>query len=337
VSKLRSRKLWISVAVVVAVLVILSLLNIPKGPLPEIQMAAEPVLTLFGFEITNTLLATWLAMLLLIVGTWAITRKMSVIPRRWQSALEMVIEALHNLVVGAAGRKWGRLFFPIVATIFLFLIVSNWLALLPLFGSWGPLHHSVEGEPVEWLNESKTVGIWVRGDSAAEGAETGEAEGEGRYTLAPMFRAAATDLNTTVALALVSVLLTQYFGVKALGVPYFGKFIAVGKVVKAFRGRGLGCMGRIGTFFMGLIDIVVGLIEIVSELGKIISFSFRLFGNITAGEVLLGVIAFLIPYLISLPFYGLELFVGFVQALVFMMLTVAFFVTAISSHGSEEH
>jgi F-type H+-transporting ATPase subunit a len=336
VSKLRSRKLWVSVAVVVAVLVILSLLNIPKGPLPDIKMAAEPVLTLFGFEITNTLLATWLAMLLLIVGTWAITRKLSVVPRRWQSALEMVIEALYNLVEGAAGRKWARLFFPIVATIFLFLIVSNWLALLPLFGSWGPLHHSAEGQPVEWLNESKTVGIWVRG-SSEEAAATGEAEAEGRYVVAPMFRAAATDLNTTVALALISVFLTQYFGVKALGVPYFGKFISVGKVVKAFTGRGLGCVGRIGTFFMGLIDVVVGLIEIVSELGKIISFSFRLFGNITAGEVLLGVIAFLIPYLVSLPFYGLELFVGFVQALVFMMLTVAFFVTATSSHGSEGH
>jgi F-type H+-transporting ATPase subunit a len=88
---------------------------------------------------------------------------------------------------------------------------------------------------------------------------------------------------------------------------------------------------------MGGIDLFVGMIETVSEIGKIISFSFRLFGNIFAGEVLLGVIGFLIPYLVSLPFYGLELFVGFVQALVFMMLTVAFFVTAMSSHGGEEH
>jgi F-type H+-transporting ATPase subunit a len=162
-------------------------------------------------------------------------------------------------------------------------------------------------------------------------------EGEGTYKLAPMLRAPSTDLNFTLALAFVSVILTQYFGVKALGPGYFGKFVAVRGVIDAFRKPGLGCGGRIGTFLMGLIDVAVGLVETISEFGKIISFSFRLFGNIFAGEVLLGVIAFLIPYLISLPFYGLELFVGFVQALVFMMLTVAFFVTAQSSHGGEDH
>lgn len=336
-SKLRSRKLWVSVAVIVAALVILYLLRIPRGVLPEIRIAAEPVLTLFGFKITNTLLATWLTMLLLVVGTWAITRKMSAVPRRWQSALEMVIEALFKLVEGAAGRKWARRFFPIVATIFLFLITSNWLGLLPLFGSWGPLEKSPEGQPVQWVNQSHTVGLWVRGSTSESATTTGQEEGQERYVLAPMFRSAATDLNTTVALALISVFLTQVFGVKALGVPYFGKFLSVGKLFQAFTKRGVGCVGRIGAFFMGLIDVVVGLIETVSEIGKVISFSFRLFGNITAGEVLLGVIGFLIPYLVSLPFYGLELFVGFVQALVFMMLSVAFFVTAISGHGSEEH
>jgi F-type H+-transporting ATPase subunit a len=84
---------------------------------------------------------------------------------------------------------------------------------------------------------------------------------------------------------------------------------------------------------MGLIDFVIGLIESISEIGKVVSFSFRLFGNIFAGEVLLGVMAFLIPYLISLPFYGLEILVGVVQAMVFMMLSVAFFVVATAGHG----
>jgi F-type H+-transporting ATPase subunit a len=336
VTKPRSRKLLLSVAIVAGVLVVLNLLPIPKVALPEIVIAAEPVLTLFGFSITNTLLASWLAMLILILGTWAITRKMDIVPRRWQSALEMVVEALLNLVTGAAGHKWARRFLPIVATIFLFLLVSNWLGLTPLFGSWGPLHSSEEGNPVQWVNDSHTLGLWLEPVAEAEAAEIAAPEGE-RYALYPMFRSAATDLNTTIALALVSVFLTQFFGVKALGVPYFGKFIAVGRVVQAFTKKGLGCVGRIGTFFMGLIDIFVGVIELISEFGKIISFSFRLFGNIAAGEVLLGVIGFLIPYLVSLPFYGLELFVGFVQALVFMMLTVAFFVTAISSHGAEGH
>jgi len=331
VRKLLSRKVLIPVGILTAALVLLSLLGIPKVVLPEISIPAETVFELFGFKITNTLLATWLTMLLLIVGSWAITRKMREVPRRWQSGLEMIVESLLGLVEGAAGRKWARRFLPVVATIFLFLLLSNWLGLTPLFGGWGVLHESHEegkGVPVVW-NGSHTLGIIVRED------KTGEAEGH--YILAPMFRSAATDMNTTIALALVSVVLTQYFGLKALGVPYFGKFIAVKRVVQAFTKRGQGCTGRIGAFFMGIIDIFVGVIETISEFGKIISFSFRLFGNVMAGEVLLGVIGFLIPYLVSLPFYGLELFVGFVQALVFMMLTVAFFVTAISSHGAESH
>jgi len=152
-----------------------------------------------------------------------------------------------------------------------------------------------------------------------------------------MFRSAATDLNTTIALALVSVVMAQFFGVKSLGPGYFGKFIAVGSVARALTKKGVGCVGRIGALGLGFIDIFVGVLETISEFSKIISFSFRLFGNIFAGEVLLGVMAFLIPYLMSLPFFGLEIFVGVVQALVFMMLTVAFFVIAVSGHGSEEH
>jgi F-type H+-transporting ATPase subunit a len=341
VSKLLSRKVLVPTAIVVAAFVLSSLLRIPKVVLPEIKIAAEPVLHLFGFPITNTLLATWLTMLILIIGSWAITRKMKMVPGRLQAMLEMIIEAMYNLVVGAAGHKWARRFFPIVMTIFAFLLVSNWLGLTPLYSTWGVLEKAEEpgkGYPVQWLNDSHTVGIWVRSlTNQAEAMADSSAEGQERYILAPMFRSAATDMNTTIALALISVVLTQYFGFKALGAPYFGKFIAVGRIGRAFTKPGLGCGGRIGTFFMGVIDLFVGLIETISEFSKIISFSFRLFGNIAAGEVLLGVIAFLIPYLISLPFFGLELFVGFVQALVFMMLSVAFFVTAISSHGGEEH
>ena len=328
--KLLSRKVLIPLGILVAVFVFLSLLRIPKVVLPEISIPAEPVFELFGFRITNTLLATWLTMLILIVGSWLITRKMRVVPRRLQSALEMIVESLLGLVEGAAGKKWARRFLPIVATIFLFLLLSNWLGLTPLFGGWGVLHESHEegkGVPVVW-NDSHTVGKIVREDS--------DPQAEGNYILAPMFRSAATDMNTTLALALISVTLTQFFGLKALGIPYLGKFFAVGRIVKAFTKKGQGCMGRIGNFGMGFIDMFVGVIETISEIGKIISFSFRLFGNIMAGEVLLGVLGFLIPYLVSLPFYGLELFVGFVQALVFMMLSVAFFVTAISSHGGEE-
>jgi F-type H+-transporting ATPase subunit a len=328
VSKLRSRKVLVGVAIVIAVAVILTLLPIPSVTLSEISIPAEPVFELFGFT-----------MIVLIVGAWLITRKLSEVPGRWQGFLEMIIEAMYGLVEGAVERKWARRFFPIVMSIFLFVIASNWLGLTPLFASWGPLHHKEhgEGEAVVWLNNSQTLGLWMGAEEAREkaGGESGEAVGEG-YALVPMFRAATTDLNVTLALALVSVLLTQYFGIKALGVSYLGKFVAVGGIVKAFTKPGLGCGGRIAAFGMGLIDLFIGVVETISEIGKIVSFSFRLFGNIFAGEVLLAVMAFLVPYLISIPFYGLEIFVGFVQALVFMMLTVAFFVVAMSHHGEEE-
>ncbi len=343
-SMLRSRKFLIGAAIVIAVAVMLIILPIPSVTLADISIPAEAVLHVGGITITNTMLSSWLTMIVLIVAGWLICRNMTEVPGRWQGFLEILTEFFYGLVEGAAEKKWARRFFPIVMTLFLFIIVSNWLGLTPLFGSWGPLHHAhegKEGQSVQWLNESKTLGLWVRtaeGMGEAEAAGHGEGGGdvETGYILAPMFRAATTDLNVTLALAVIAVVLTQFFGVKALGIGYFGKFIAIGGIVKAFTKPGLGCGGRIGAFFMGFIDIFIGVVEIISEIGKIVSFSFRLFGNIFAGEVLLAVMAFLVPYLISLPFYGLEIFVGFVQALVFMMLTVAFFVVAQSHHG-EEH
>jgi F-type H+-transporting ATPase subunit a len=347
VSKLLSRKVLVPTLVVIVALVILNLLPIPGVVLPEISIAAEPVFDLFGFTITNTLLASWFTMLLLIVVTWAISRRAKEIPGRAQGFLEMIFEAFYNLVEGAAGPKWAPRFFPVVMTIFLFVIASNWLGLTPLYGGWGPLHHAEHGQDVVWLNSSHTLGLWVKAEESHEGAVQSayaaaeenlyEEESSERYALIPLFRAPTTDLNVTIALALVSVLLTQYFGVQALGVGYFGKFLAVGGIVRAFTKKGVGCVGRIAAFGMGIIDLFIGIVETISEIGKVVSFSFRLFGNIFAGEVLLGVMAFLIPYLVSLPFYGLEIFVGFVQALVFMMLTVAFFVVAVTGHGGEEH
>ena len=337
-SKLLSRKVLVPTGIIIVVLVILFMLPIPKVVSPEFSIAAEPVFEVAGFAITNTLLAAWLSMLVLIVGAWALTRKMRQVPGRGQGALEMIIEGMYGLVERATGPKWARKFFPIVMTIFLFVITSNWLGLTPLFGSWGPLHHKAEGQDVQWLNESHTIGLWVRAPNEEGAAEPSVQEGEGeRYNLIPFFRAATTDLNVTVALALVSVGLTQFFGLKGLGISYLSKFLNLRGVKKAFFGRGIGCGGRIGAFFMGIIDLFIGVVEFISEIGKIVSFSFRLFGNIFAGEVLLLVMAFLIPYIASLPFYGLELFVGFVQALVFMMLTVAFFIVATTAHGAEEH
>jgi F-type H+-transporting ATPase subunit a len=349
VSKLLSPRVLVPTLIIIAGLVIINVVfKIPGVVLPEISIAAETVIDfdLFGFwpnGITNTLLSSWLTTIVLVVTTWAITRKMKETPGRWQGFLEMIIEGFYNLVEGAAGHKWARRFFPIVMTIFLFVIASNWLGLTPLFGGWGALHPADHGHQVEWLNEeAKTIGIWVKAENGHEedehsAAQEGTHEESGElYALAPFFRAATTDLNVTFALAIVSVLMTQYFGVSALGIGYFSKFINLRGMAKAFTRKGVGCVGRIAAFCMGSIDFFIGIVESISEIGKVVSFSFRLFGNIFAGEVLLGVMAFLIPYLVSLPFYGLEIFVGFVQAMVFMMLSVAFFVVATTSHG-EEH
>ncbi len=334
-SKLFSPKVLVPVAILVVLIIVYNLLALPGMVLPEISIPAEAVFDLFGFPITNTLLAAWLAMLILILGSWAITRRLKPVPGRWQGFLEMIIEGFYRLVERAAGPKWTPRFFPIVMTLFLFIVTSNWLGLTPLYSGWGVLHHAEEeGHPVTWLNEAHTVAMLAEGEEEQQEGETTAAESGDQYILVPAFRAATTDLNFTLALALVSVGLTQWFGLRTLGRVYAGKFIAVGGIAKAFRPN-IGCGGRIAAFFMGIIDLFLGIVELISELGKVVSFSFRLFGNIFAGEVLLAVMAFLVPYLISLPFYGLEIFVGLVQGLVFMMLTVAFFIVAVTHHGAE--
>ena len=255
--------------------------------LPEISLAAEKVhlpfaIPLFGHEIPNTLPTTWLTMLLLIVISYFAFRKPRLVPSGLQNVVEMPIELFYNFVEGVAGEK-TQLFFPLVATFFFFILISNWMGLMPGIGS-----------------------IMAMGFH------------EGHEVRVPLLRSANADLNTTIALALISVVATQVFGLRERGLAYLGKFFT-------FKGT---------RWFERPVNAFVGILELISEFIKIVSFSFRLFGNIFAGEVLLGVMAFLIPYIASLPFYGLELFVGVIQALIFMMLTVAFFKVAISG---EEH
>jgi len=190
----KRQKVLVWAAGIIALLVVLSLLRIPKVVLPGIIIRAETVLHLFGFPITNTLLATWLTMLILILGSWAVTRNLKLVPGRLQGLLEMLIDTFYNLVKGVAGPRWARQFFPIVMTIFLFLVTSNLLGLTPLYGGWGVLEpaegaHTQGAQPVEWLNESHTLGLWVKAGTpeATAAPESTPAEGEALYMLAPMF------------------------------------------------------------------------------------------------------------------------------------------------------
>jgi hypothetical protein len=166
----------------------------------------------------------------------------------------------------------------------------------------------------------------------AGAAEAGGEHGEDLYGVVPWVRTASTDLNFTLALALVSVVMTQVIGVRALGLGYFSKFFDFGGFVKLWSKEDLGPFD----VMMPFLDIFVGILELVAEIAKIISFSFRLFGNIFAGTILLFVIGSLVPVLVQSGVLMLEFAVGLIQALVFGMLTLVFMTIATQGHGHDD-
>lgn len=267
-------------------------------PHPEVHLPADTVFHVFGFSVTNSIIGAWVTMVFLICFSYIITRRIKVVPGRLQSAFEALLGWLYDLCRRVAGEENGRRFFPIVTTIFLFVAFNAWLSLIPGFGS-----------------------IFVT-----------NAEGEHVH----LFRGANTDINMPLALAFVSFVFVEYFGLRSLGLRYMGKFFNVGQF---FRSIGQIAKGRLrdglGGIFTGFIHIFVGFLELLSEMVRIVSFTARLFGNMTAGEILLLIAAFLIPWVFALPFYGLELLVGFVQALIFGGLTLVFLTLAVTHHGEE--
>ena len=299
--------------------------------LPHIQVAAERYPHSFW---TNTMSAMVIADIILILIALAVRRAVasgSLVPQGFSGVIEAIVEVIYNLTESTAG-KWTKRIFPFFATITLLVLVVNWTELIPGVDSIGFLEESDHGHPVQQV----IPGVWTitnepaaggHGEeaAAAEGAHE-EVEGEhtAGYALIPFVRVLSTDLNFTVALALISVIMTQVIGVQALGFKYFEKFVNVTALVNFFKKP------------MGIIDFFVGILEIVSEFSKIISFSFRLFGNIFAGSVLLFVIGTLLPVVAQSIFLMLELFVGVIQALVFGMLTMVFMTQAASGHGDHE-
>jgi F-type H+-transporting ATPase subunit a len=273
--------------------------------LPGISLAAEEIplpfeVPLLGHSVPNTLPATWLSMLVLIVVAFFATRKMKLLPSGLQNVVEAIIEMFYNFVEGVAGEN-AQTFFPLVATFFFFILLSNWMGILPGFGS---------------------IGIWE--------------EHKGHLVLIPFFRSANAHLSTTIALATISVGATQYFGFKLLGLPFLGRYFTFKSTSRREETPATSGMerfvGKLGGFMERVANTFVGILELISEFIKIMSFSFRLFGNIFAGEVLLIVVSFLCAFLASLPFMLLEIFVGFVQALIFSMLSLVFFMIATAHH-----
>ena len=270
---------------------------------PEPELPAEAIFHISGFAVTNTMLATWITVAFLIICSFLITRRMKLVPGRAQAAFEFMLGWLYDFCVSAAGEKDGRRFFPLVATIFLFVGFNAWLGLIPGYGSF-------------------TV--------------------ESTHGVVHLIRPANTDVNTPLAIALVAVIAVQFYGLKTLGARYITKFVSIGGMARIFHGVKSIFKGKvidgISDIFTGVVEIILGGLEFLSEFViRIISFTFRLFGNMTAGEVLLVVALYLIPFLFALPFYLLELLVGFLQAIIFAGLTLIFLTLAVSSHGEDEH
>ena len=252
----------------------------------EISIKAEPLFHIGSFAVTNSYLLSLIVVGIFVsLAVW-LKNGLSMIPGKIQSVFEILTDEIFKLMDTVLGsRKLSEQYFPLIATIFLFVLLSNWLGLLPGAGSLGLEHEII-------------------------------AHGERHVTLIPFLRAPAADLNFTLALALIATISINMFGFMALGFKkHAGKFFNLKNPIYTF----------------------VGLLELVSEFVKIISFSFRLFGNIFAGEVLLIIIGFLGPYFLPLPFLFLEVFVGFIQAFIFALLTLVFIGTAVSHHEEVEH
>lgn len=268
---------------------------------PHPQLPPESIFHVFGLAVTNTMITAWITIVVLGGIFYAATRRIKLIPSRLQVMVELVLGWLLKLCQDAAGDKNGRRFFPLVATLFLFVIANAWLSLIPGFGSI--LATNSHGEVV------------------------------------PILRGANTDINFTLALALVSFVLVEYWGMSVLGsAKYLKKFFNFGPFITAVK-QVLGGKAKqgLGGLFSGAISIFVGFLEFILEFVRILSFTFRLFGNMTGGEILLLMMMFLSPFVLAVPFYGLEILVGFVQALIFGGLTLSFATIAITSHTEEAH
>ncbi|MEI8103824.1 MAG: F0F1 ATP synthase subunit A [Candidatus Moraniibacteriota bacterium] len=236
----------------------------------NISIAAEPLWWIGSFPVTNAFSVTLIVSVIIVVTSLVLRmRTFQIVPTGLQNALEAFVENFRNLVQSVTeNQQLTTRLFPIITTFFLFILLSNWSGLLPGFG---------------------TIGIREHGE------------------IIPFGRAATADLNTTIALSLISVFAVQFIGISVLGLRGYAKKFFVSPLHKPY-----------------VIGTIVGLFELMGEMTKLISFSFRLFGNIFAGEVLLIVISNLVPYIFPLPFLALEVFAGLVQAGVFAILTLVF-------------
>ncbi|MCW1892091.1 MAG: F0F1 ATP synthase subunit A [Candidatus Uhrbacteria bacterium] len=264
----------------------------------NVTLFAEPVARIGNFTITNALVNAFVLMVGIVIFGLIFRSRIKEVPGRLQAGMEALLETLFGYFDQVTGSREKTLkFFPLIGSLFFFILLSNWMGLLPGTGS---------------------IGLWQ-----IHGGET---------VFIPFFRPANSDLNLTIAMALVTVISSHVLGMITLGFfVHWNKFFQFGGIWKAI--RSLSPMN----IMVSLVEFVVGLIEFVSEIAKVLSLSLRLFGNIFAGEVLMTVISSIFAYAMPLPFMALELIVGVVQATVFAMLSLVYLsILTQPPHGDEE-
>jgi F-type H+-transporting ATPase subunit a len=343
------RRPWVILITVATIALLLVGFLALRSPRPIVELKAETVTHIAGFPLTNTIITSWIVIVLLAALAFFATRNMTLVPHGLQNFFEMALEALYNMVVGTAGEKHGRRFFPVVATIFLYVVVANWLGLFPgvatigkvekleanaaefrteafVFDKVGGMSVIMPGVPSWPPHEPGSVEVNVAKDAPVAEKETAIEEAtknlgkdETAGSLIPFLRSVNTDLNATLTLAIMSAIFVEFWGISTLGFFRYGS--------KFFNVRN------------GVVGFFVGILEFVAEAARLLSFTFRLFGNIFAGEMLFLVILYLLPVIALDLVYGMELFVGVIQAFIFAMLTLVFGVIAVTSHeeGGEGH
>lgn len=289
----------------------------------HIAISPETLFQVGGFDVTNTLFTSYVVTIFLLAFLIIanIKLKQTNKPQGLQNILEAIVDGLYSFfdTITGSAKRTAQLT-PIIASFFIFIMLNNWVELLPGFHtivytgeptvklvdipfvSNAEPAHAVEHEVAPLVDPELTEA--AHDEDVVEYEETthDSTSEEEHNTGVALFRGAHADLNMTLALSLISVAAVQYFGLKTLGGSYLKKYINFSSPIMFF----------------------VGILELISEFSKVLSFAFRLFGNIFAGEVLIGVISFLIPAFLPIPFIGLEIFVGFIQALVFSMLSLVF-------------
>jgi len=296
--------------------------------MPEISIKAETLFYIGTFAVKNSMVLSSLVFIFFVFLGLAYHKESQKDEKSGlYYTLNLVLRSLYELFESIVHDKI-TVFFPLLSAFFLWILIQNWSGLLPGVGSImvkvpaAVVHGTIFTQeahkivPQKEVVQEKGEILNLHGESAVAKTEKSEGkaevgEGESEFKKIPLFRGNNADLNATLALAIISVTMIQVYGIQFLGFKtYISKFLN----------------------FKDPIYFVLGLLEVVSEISKVVSFAFRLFGNIFAGEVLLTIVAFLVPVLASFPFIILEIFVGFVQALVFSMLTSVFISLSVSHH-----